>query len=106
MKQTWTETQESGANAAQTLTRAAEAGRTHIVTHFTLSAAVAAFAGGVPKWEIKDGTTIVFQGAGAADIDFGDNPLAKFTAGTAINVAVAAGGSTITTRANLVGYTV
>lgn len=107
--QVWSETQASTAATAQTLTHAAETGRTHIVTGLIISYSVA--VGPITLWELRDGDgsgTVVASGGGPVTWNGGpENPLcAKFTRGNGASIVVAAGPATAVSRVVLIGITV
>ncbi|MEC0265137.1 hypothetical protein [Paenibacillus anseongense] len=104
------QTQDSGNNAVQTLTRVLVAGKSHYITSIEVSISGAAAANDITV-ELKDGSTTVWKeiiGSGAprgerAGIVF-NSPI-KLTAGNAANLVVSAGGTGVITSANMAGYT-
>lgn len=107
----WSATQTSTANLEQTLTKAAGTGTTkHVVTGFEVVIRGAA-AGADISVALKDGSTIKWQdyfGSGAVrgervGIVFAHG--IEMTAATAANLYVGAGGASVITEANMVGYT-
>lgn len=106
---TWTVTQASAANAAQTLTKAAVADTRHRVSGFSCVVIAAAAGadigvdlqfGGVSK--VKD-----YIGSGAARgtrLAFAFDPPLDPAENTAITLVVDAGGAAAVTRANLYGF--
>jgi hypothetical protein len=107
----WSVTQASTANTEQTLTKAAGTGTTkHVITGFLVVLRGAA-AGADISVALKDGSTIKWQdyfGSGAVrgervGIVFAHG--IEMTAATAANLYVGAGGASVVTEANMVGYT-
>lgn len=98
----WTETATGGtANAAVTVSHAAESNKSHYVT-----AVLASFdAAGKGKLELRDGTTVVAEREvyDAATITF-SSPI-KVSENTKAEANLAAAGTGITGRLSLIGYT-
>jgi hypothetical protein len=109
---TWTVVQDSAANTAQTATKAAQAGARHYVTGVEVAVSGAAVGSADISITLKDGTTAkwkTFIGAAAARgtrifVDFSRAPI-EMSVNTAVNLAVDAGGASVITTANIVGYT-
>ena len=107
----WTVTGSSTANAAQTLTRDAEAGRRHYITAFEVVLRAAA-AGNDTRIEVRDGTTVLWDtyfGLAAArgqrvGVVF-VHPI-ELSEGLAANLVIAAAGAGAITTANMAGYTI
>jgi hypothetical protein len=106
----WAVTGTSTANTEQTITKAAEAGKKHVVTAFEVVIRGAA-AGTDISVALKDGTTVKWQtyiGSGAVrgervGIVFAHG--IEMTTNTAANLYVGAGGASVITEANMAGYT-
>jgi hypothetical protein len=108
----WSITQDSTANTIQTLTKAAVTGKTHyIMGVFVFTGAATVGAADVTAL-LKDGTTVVWKGIiGAGDaqgacIGFTVSVPIAMTAGNAVNLVVSAGGASVVTTANIIGYTI
>jgi len=109
---TWTETDSSSANTAQTITHAAEAGKRHYVTAYLVVLRGAA-AGNDIRIEIRDEDDNVlwddYIGSGAPR---GERVGMVFASplegpeGKAVKLVAAAGGTSAITTGNLAGYTV
>jgi hypothetical protein len=110
-RSTWDENDVSGADAALTITHAAEAGKRHIVTGFEALALGAALGndvtvdlqeGAVNRWRtglgdaspVGERTGLIF----AKPREFGLN--------TAVNLVAIAGGAGVTITLSMTGYTV
>lgn len=106
----WAITQDSGNNAAQTLTKALSAGKAHYITGFEVSIAGAAAVNDITV-SLKDGSTTIWKGNIGSGSPRGERTGVAFafpvalTAGQAANLVVDAGGAGVITTANLVGYT-
>lgn len=106
----WSATQDSAANASQTLTKALEASKRHYVTGFDVGISGAA-AGADITITLKDGTTAKWKTVIGNAAAVGTRVLWGFTGGlemtaaTAVNLEVTAGGASVVTHANLSGFT-
>ena len=106
----WSQSQDSAANAAQTITKAAGGGAVvHYATGFEVVLSAAA-AGADISIELKDGVTVIWKtfigSAAARGTSISKNfsfPIAG-TANTAMTLLVSAGGAAAVTTANLMGY--
>lgn len=106
----WSVTQDSSANAQQTLTKAAAEGVTHYVCGFEVITSAAASAAAETIILLKDGTTTVYKSCIGASAARGTRvsimfpfPI-KMTAGAAAVLNVAAAGASCVTTANMIGY--
>ncbi len=105
----WTATQDSAANAAQTLTKAAVAGKKHCITALSVAVSGAAAAADITV-TLKDGATVIWKGVvgtGARGMGLIKDFLFPLvlSENSAANLEVAAGGASVVTTANLTGYT-
>ena len=106
----WSVTGNSATNTAKTITKAAEAGKKHVVTAFEVVISGAA-AGADISIALKDDTTVKWQtyiGSGAVR---GERVGIVFAHGIEItenknaNLVVGAGGASVVTSLNMAGYT-
>lgn len=106
----WTVSQDSSANTAQTLTKAADASR-HFVSGFEVATQGASIAADI-VCTLKEGSTVRWRsviGAGAArgertGLSF-TNPFV-FAANTAVTLEITAGGAGVVTTGNIEGFTI
>lgn len=107
----WATSQDSVANTALTVTRAAEASRAHYVTMLEVVVSGAAAANDITVL-LKQGATVKWKeviGSGAARgtaVGFTTSQGIEFAENTAVTVEVLAGGAGVVTTTNLAGYTV
>lgn len=101
----------SAANTAQTLTKAAEANKTHYVTGFEVVIRGAAAANDIAV-TLRNGTTIIYRTYIGNTKASGERvgvmlPLGglQATPNTAVTLEVTAGGAGVITEANLITYT-
>lgn len=106
----WAISQDSTANSPQTLTRAAESGKTHYITAIEVSISGAA-AGNDVSIELRSGSTKKWKGFIGSGLGSGVKYGVVFTTPVELNVGedanlvVAAGGTSVVTTANLSGFT-
>lgn len=104
------QTQDSGANAAQTLTRTARAGMSHYITAIEVSISGSAAANDITI-QLQDGSTTVWKEIIGSASTTGEragivfNQPVKLTTGNAANLVVSAGGAGVVTSANMAGFT-
>ncbi len=106
----WSVTGDSTANAAKTVTKDAEAGKTHYITAIDVVISAAAAANDI-SIVLKSNTTAKWTGyignaavRGTPYTRQFSQPI-QLTAGEAANLVVAAGGSNVITSVNMAGYT-
>lgn len=106
----WAISQDSAANAAQTLTKAAEAGRRHYVTGFEVVTSGGTAAADIVI-DIQDGAARLWRTVIGAGAPRGERIGAIFfvplrcSENSAARLVVGAGGTGVVTTANLCGYT-
>lgn len=106
----FTVTGDSGANAAQTITKAAEVGKSHYITAIEVVLTGAAAASAISVKLNDDVTTVWKSGIGlgsarGARTGFALSFPIKITAGKKADLIVDAGGAATVTFANMSGYT-
>lgn len=110
-RSTWDENGVSGANAALTITHAAEAGRRHVVTGFEAVVLGAALGNDVTVLLQEDANTRWSTGMGNAAAVGERTGLMfskprEFGLNTAVNLAALAGGAGATITLSVSGYTI
>ena len=103
----WTETGSSSANSAVTVTHAAATSTQHFVSDVTVSFRGAS-AGNDIRVEIRDGSTVKWDTyidavRGLVLQEHFSSPI-EISTGAAVNVVVAAGGSSVIATVNVGGY--
>ncbi len=103
VKNSWTETNQSAANTAMTVTHAAAAGRHHVGVKFDASFSSSTASG---LLQVTYGTTVIAQKTihGAGAIDFGALGFQNSTVNSLISATIAAGGAGVTGELTLTGY--
>ena len=104
----WNETGSSSADTAKTVTHAAESNAQHFVTDLTVSTRGAACGNDI-RVEIRDASSALWDVyinavRGVAVQEHFSSPL-EISTGAALNVVVAAGGSSCIATINVAGYT-
>ena len=106
----WSVVGTSGANAAQTVAKAAVAGLRHYALGFGVVITAAA-SGAAITIQLKDGTTVIWQTAIPTGAAIGTtkevllhNPI-ELSINTALNLTVSAGGASCVTIGNILGFT-
>lgn len=106
----WSTSEDSAANTAKTLTKAAEAGKKHVVTDFEVAISAAA-AGADITVELKDGATLKWKtilgsaAARGAKVDYHSAIGIELSDNAAANLVVSAGGAGTVTHLSMGGFT-